>query len=207
MLVALRGASTEAAEALVESLERGVISTSRSVRWAIEDLRGRSETPGSGGFDAPPNPSPDNARRLQWFARHPGRHVLPDSERPPCHRDGGHSYKTVYGRLDWDEPAQTITTGFGSMGQGRYVHPEAPRTITPHEAARLQTFPDFFKFDSTTRRTAWAKAIGNAVPPLPWSEVVLAVFEALDRPVATEVTVARANAARPAAATGTLAGD
>ena len=38
--------------------------------------------------------------------------------------------------------------------------------LTPHEAARLQTFPDFFSFDSVTSRTAWATMIGNAVPPL-----------------------------------------
>ena len=72
----------------------------------------------------------------------------------------------MYGRLRWDQPAQTITTGFGSMGQGRYVHPARRRTITPHEAARLQTFPDTFDFGDVTSRKALAKMIGNAVPPL-----------------------------------------
>jgi DNA (cytosine-5)-methyltransferase 1 len=72
----------------------------------------------------------------------------------------------MYGRLKWDEPAQTVTTGFGSMGQGRYVHPSCCRTITPHEAARLQTLPDFFDFSAVETRQAWARMIGNAVPPL-----------------------------------------
>jgi DNA (cytosine-5)-methyltransferase 1 len=69
----------------------------------------------------------------------------------------------MYGRLWWDRPAQTITSGYGSMGQGRYVHPDGYRTLTPHEAARLQFFPDWFDFGERTR-TAWADAIGNAVP-------------------------------------------
>jgi DNA (cytosine-5)-methyltransferase 1 len=72
----------------------------------------------------------------------------------------------MYGRLHWDRPAQTITTGFSSMGQGRYVHPAQPRTLTPHEAARIQGFPDWFSWSSTSRRTVLSTAIGNAVPPL-----------------------------------------
>src|SRR6185312_3602501 len=94
-----------------------------------------------------------------------GLYDLPNNQRPECHRDGNHSYRSVYGRLRWTEPAQTITTGFGSMGQGRYVHPQRRRTLTPHEAARLQTFPDWFDFGKETRRGVLAKAIGNAVPP------------------------------------------
>lgn len=180
LLVAMRGISTEQLDDLVEQIEEGFLVEPRTVRWAIEDLLGLSQPQGSGGFDAAAEPSPDNLQRLRWFDRHPGRLVLPDSQRPPCHRDGAHSYKTVYGRLAWDEPAQTITTGFGSMGQGRYVHPQESRTITPHEAARLQTFPDFFRFDGATRRTVWAKAIGNAVPPLPFCEVLTSLLRVLE---------------------------
>ena len=62
------------------------------------------------------------------------------------------------------EPAPTITSGFGSTGQGRFVHPYARRTITPHEAARLQCIPDFFRFAEPGRR-ALQEMIGNAVPP------------------------------------------
>lgn len=68
---------------------------------------------------------------------------LPNSERPDCHRLKPHSYKSVYGRMYWDRPAPTITRGFGSTGQGRFVHSLLKRTITPHEAARIQFFPDF----------------------------------------------------------------
>lgn len=94
-----------------------------------------------------------------------GLHDLPDKLRPPCHRDKPHSYQSVYGRMHWSKPAQTITSGFGSMGQGRYVHPRRRRMITPHEAARIQGFPDFFDFSAAGGLTALRTMIGNAVPP------------------------------------------
>ena len=62
-------------------------------------------------------------------------------------------------------PAPTITTGFGSTGQGRFVHPLERRSLTPHEAARVQTFPDFFEFSHEKSRVALQTMIGNAVPP------------------------------------------
>lgn len=134
----------------------------RSVRWAIGDLENLK---GVKSYDTASTPSPDNIKRIsQLFDE--DIHDLPNRSRPPCHSDKEHSYKSMYGRLWWDRPAQTITTGFGSMGQGRYVHPSKRRTITPHEAARLQAFPDWFDFGEHTRRGVLAKVIGNAVPPL-----------------------------------------
>jgi DNA (cytosine-5)-methyltransferase 1 len=47
---------------------------------------------------------------------------------------------------------------------GRYVHPSERRTLTGHEAARLQYFPDFFDFSSVGGRGQLATMIGNAVP-------------------------------------------
>jgi DNA (cytosine-5)-methyltransferase 1 len=146
--------------------------STRSVRWAIEDLE---DLEPDNDFDRAPSPNEENARRIEWlFTR--DKHDLDNSERPKCHREKKHTYNSMYGRLSWDEPAQTITTGFGSMGQGRYVHPSQPRTITPHEAARLQGFPDFFDFAVVAKRTAWARLIGNAVPPLLASNVATVVI-------------------------------
>jgi DNA (cytosine-5)-methyltransferase 1 len=134
----------------------------RTVEWAIGDLRSRS---GSTAYDTAARATKKNTRRIKYLFEHDVFN-LPNSRRPKCHRKGGHSYLSVYGRLHPDLPAQTITTGFGSMGQGRFVHPSQRRTITPHEAARLQTFPDWFRFGKDTPRTALARMIGNAVPPL-----------------------------------------
>lgn len=139
----------------------------RSVRWAIGDLV-RAE--GEGIFDSPSAASTENARRIAWLFEH-GKFDLPNRLRPKCHQSD-HSYRSMYGRLRWEEPAQTVTTGFGSMGQGRYVHPSQQRTLTPHEAARLQMLPDFLDFSPATTRTGLARLIGNAVPP-PLASLVL----------------------------------
>lgn len=131
----------------------------RTVGWAIADLEGAQASE----FDRPSRASAENVKRMRWLHRH-DKHDLPNKMRPPCHRDDDHTYKSMYGRLWWDRPAQTITSGFGSMGQGRYVHPRERRTLTPHEAARLQLIPDSFDFSAVTSRGAWAQMIGNAAP-------------------------------------------
>jgi DNA (cytosine-5)-methyltransferase 1 len=133
----------------------------RTVRWAIEDIL---EIEGTSPFDTPSRISSDNETRIRWLFRY-DKDDLPNRLRPECHQ-GDHSYRSMYGRLRWDEPAQTITSGFGSMGQGRYVHPSKPRTLTPHEAARLQFIPDFVHFDGVAKRGAVATMIGNVAPPI-----------------------------------------
>lgn len=147
----------------------------RSVRWAIGDLLSlKSEMT----FDTASRATKANLKRMKLlFERE--LYDLPNRNRPKCHKDGNHSYLSMYGRLRWQRPAQTITTGFGSMGQGRYVHPQRPRTLTPHEAARLQTFPDWFDFGPKTRRGILATVIGNAVPPLLMVECGAAVIPSL----------------------------
>jgi DNA (cytosine-5)-methyltransferase 1 len=66
--------------------------------------------------------------------------------------------------MKWDEPSPTITGGCVMISKGRYGHPEQNRAISLREAARLQTFPDSFKFAGGFGDIA--KQIGNAVPPL-----------------------------------------
>ena len=133
----------------------------RTLRWAIADLAGAWSDE---LFDEPSTVSKDNQKRIKFLTKKK-RYNLPNWMRPKCHReDPGHTYFSMYGRLKWNMPAQTVTSGYGSMGQGRYVHPTAQRTLTPHEAARLQFFPDWFDFGDHDR-SAWATVIGNAVPP------------------------------------------
>lgn len=69
----------------------------------------------------------------------------------------------AYGRLCWDEVAPTITTRFDTPAGGRFIHPTEDRTLTPREAARIQSFPDSFIF--VGNKTSVCKQIGNAVPP------------------------------------------
>ncbi len=75
---------------------------------------------------------------------------------------GGH-VKNIYGRLDWNKPCGTIVAGIDKITCGRFVHPIANRLLTPRECARIQSFPDDFKFSGGS--VAQYYMIGNAVPP------------------------------------------
>lgn len=103
--------------------------------------------------------------------------------RPVCHRDG-HTYPSVYGRLDGNKPAGTITTGFLSPGRGRFIHPHEPRMITTREAARLQCFPDWYFAPAETlgmKQQNLVKIIGDAVPALMVFPVIASVIKSLKK--------------------------
>ena len=159
ILVASRDGKPELAEAV-----RAVTRPKRDLRWAIGDLVGRDlRDP----MDVPAELSRENRERIEYLFEHE-RFDLPNDWRPDCHKDG-HTYPSIYGRLRWDRPSGTITTGFNTPGRGRYIHPELKRTITPHEAARIQGFPDSFEFRMVSgeplSRTSVSNMIGGAVPP------------------------------------------
>jgi len=63
----------------------------------------------------------------------------------------------------WDEPAWTVTAHIARDGY-KYIHPRQHRTLSVREAARIQSFPDRFKFAGF--RSNRFTQIGNAVPPL-----------------------------------------
>lgn len=137
--------------------------TRRPIWWAIEDLE---ETAGGDPLHRTGELSEENRARIAWLFDNDA-HDLDLSERPACHRDGT-TYPAVYGRMRRDQPAPTITTGFLTPGRGRFVHPTRRRTLTPREAARLQGFPDTYRFfpaaDRPPTRSQLAKWIGDAVP-------------------------------------------
>jgi DNA (cytosine-5)-methyltransferase 1 len=85
-----------------------------------------------------------------------------------CHRkETGKSFPGVYGRMEWDVPAPTITTLCYGFGNGRFGHPEQDRALTLREAALLQTFPRNYQFspkDEHVNMREVGKMIGNAVP-------------------------------------------
>lgn len=157
---------------VLNALQRGC-EHPRTVRWAIGDLVGVDST----GLDAPSRLAKRSQKRIEYLFKQ-GRYDLPNALRPFCHMKD-HSYRSMYGRLAWDTPAQTITSGFGSMGQGRFVHPELHRTLTAHEAARLQTFPDWYAFPAEATRTQIAGLIANAVPPLANVSIGRSLLESL----------------------------
>jgi DNA (cytosine-5)-methyltransferase 1 len=75
----------------------------------------------------------------------------------------GDIFDDKYNRLSWDRFSRSITAHIAKDGYW-YIHPSELRTLTVREAARIQTFPDRFRF-AGTRSHAFAQ-IGNAVPPV-----------------------------------------
>lgn len=101
---------------------------------------------GSGIRAVPPEHLPERFRRM--------RTISTGALRQDC--------TTLYHRLSWTKPSYTITCYFTNVSSGPFVHPAANRALTPREAARLQSFPDRYRFvDKQVTRQ-----IGNAVPPL-----------------------------------------
>ncbi len=98
--------------------------------------------------------------------------LMPDCWRFKDPRGGGST--DLMGRMRWDAPSLTIRTQFLKPEKGRYLHPEAHRSITAREGARLQSFPDEFRFVGSTFQIV--KQIGNAVPPELARNVALAVL-------------------------------
>ena len=135
------------------------------LKWAISDLTYLS---GRDVLHSSPELSEENILRIK-FLQSENLQDLPLHLRPKSHREGT-TFTTVYGKLDWDKPSGTITTGFLSPGRGRYIHPDQPRALSPIEASRLQGFPDdYFKVDNIypqIKRSELAKWIGDAVPSI-----------------------------------------
>lgn len=79
----------------------------------------------------------------------------------PCHaKHVGHH--DVYGRIDPTNPAPTMTTACINPSKGRFVHPTEHHGITLRQAARIQSFPDWFNFEGGIM--AGGVQVGNAVP-------------------------------------------
>lgn len=112
--------------------------------------------------------SPLNLERIQ--ASRPGgtwrewpAHLIAE-----CHkRETGQTYPGVYGRMDWDKPAPTLTTQFYGFGNGRFGHPDQDRALSLREGAILQGFPETYSFVPEGQRIHFkvlGRLIGNAVP-------------------------------------------
>jgi DNA (cytosine-5)-methyltransferase 1 len=85
-----------------------------------------------------------------------------------CHKKAkGKTFRSVYGRMRWDEPSPVITTQCLGIGNGRFGHPSQDRGLSIREAALLQSFPMKFRFVEHSEQIngrRLAQQIGNAVP-------------------------------------------
>ncbi len=158
-----------------------------SVRDAIGDL---PPIPHSHFEEAIRRPAPANTtsyvremrrgltgKEARLVRDHVTRYHRPDDLAAFRHLPQGGTYKDVppefrryrddiftdkYHRMIWDEPAWTVTAHMAKDGY-KYIHPAQNRTLSVREAARLQSFPDRFRFAGS--RTDRFRQIGNAVPP------------------------------------------
>jgi len=71
------------------------------------------------------------------------------------------TFNGKYRRLSWDRPSCTVDTRFGAPRY--FLHPTKHRGFTVREAARIQGFPDDYRFLGS--EAAQYRVIGNAVPP------------------------------------------
>lgn len=112
--------------------------------------------------------SPTNLSRIRHSIPGGTWRDWPDTLRSSCHvKESGATYPSVYGRMEWDLPAPTITTQCFGYGNGRFGHPDQDRAISLREAAMLQGFPRSYSFIPEDEDVSFAKIgrlIGNAVP-------------------------------------------
>lgn len=150
----------------------------RTVRDAIGDL---PLEPTNIDLHNSRNAGPLALERYRHIPPGGNRKDLPEHLQPVCWinkdpRSGGST--DLMGRLRWDAPALTIRTQFLKPEKGCYLHPEAHRSITVREGARLQTFPDDFRFLGSVFQIV--KQIGNAVPVELARQIALTVRRHID---------------------------
>ncbi|WP_227394987.1 DNA cytosine methyltransferase [Jeotgalibacillus aurantiacus] len=113
-----------------------------------------------------------NLKRIKSTPHDGGsRNAWPEELLLNCHKKSNVSFGDVYGRMDRNDFAPTITCGCISYTKGRFGHPTEDRAISLREAALIQTFPSDYKFTGELSDKPYkgskdnmATQIGNAVP-------------------------------------------
>lgn len=132
------------------------------------------------------NPTETSLRRYRAIPPGGNRKDLPDDLSTPGWRKHTTGSGDVMGRLWFDRPSVTIRTEFFKPEKGRYLHPTEDRPITHLEAARIQGFPDDFRWYGS--KTEIAKQIGNAVPVALARSIATHILPWLESSVATPDT-------------------
>lgn len=108
-------------------------------------------------------------------------HILPEGgsiKDLPLRLRPKSAYCNTYARLFPNEPSPTITRNFGTPSSSRCVHPFQPRALSTREGARLQGFPDSYRFIGG--KQSKNLQIGNAVPTVLGEVIASVIKKALD---------------------------
>lgn len=155
-----------------------------SERRTVRDVIGKLPAPPEDGSDHPEislhrrdRLSDLNLKRIQAIKEGQGRDDLPEELLTDCHKVDSSviGFRSVYGRMAWDDVAPTITARFDSFTRGKFGHPVQDRSISLREGALLQSFPMDFTF--TGNKVDIARQIGNAVPPLLAEQIGKSIIE------------------------------
>lgn len=136
-----------------------------TVRSALAPLTAKPGQSGDAVHDFPVRHSKQVRSLIRAIPLNGGsRADLPAGLQLACHKrtDG---FRDVYGRMSWDAPSPTITSGCVNPSKGRFLHPTQHRAITLREAALLQGLPINYIFIPAHGKEAIAAMIGNALPP------------------------------------------
>ncbi|RYG37384.1 MAG: DNA cytosine methyltransferase [Burkholderiales bacterium] len=125
----------------------------------------REDAPSALSNHYAPRLSEQNLERIRALKPGEDWRDLPHNLLPPgMQRAHRKDHTRRYRRMKWDGVARAIITRFRDPKSGEYTHPEQDRTISIREAARIQSFPDWFVFEGS--HTEQYEQVGNAVPVL-----------------------------------------
>ena len=107
----------------------------------------------------------NNLRDIEIFRRLPqGANSLHESIQDIMpYKRRNNIFKDKYFKLDENQICKTITSHM-KYDCNMYIHPTQARGLTPREAARVQSYPDYYFFRGAYTKTYMQ--IGNSVPPL-----------------------------------------
>ena len=102
-------------------------------------------------------------------------HDLPVAFKENTYTNAKRTQNTVYQRLSYSAPSGTVINVRKSM----WIHPTVDRAISVREAARLQTFPDSFRFWGP--KDSQYQQVGNAVPPMLAEAIARQILSYIDK--------------------------
>lgn len=130
---------------------------------------------GSGSTTVSEHRAPKNGAHLikimETLQDGQSKNDLPEDIRPKS------GYGNTYAKLWWERPSTTITRNFACPSSSRCIHPRDSRAMSIREGARLQSFPDDYKFYGSDGMKRLE--IGNAVPPLLSVAIAKQILEAM----------------------------